>query len=78
MVSVRAMCFMLVLGFVSISVFSEVGLGLVSFLISFCLGLRVLGTLKQFGRRIPLVNGFWSWGFAGLGGVQQLVVCIVL
>jgi hypothetical protein len=44
-VSVRAMCFMLVWVLVSISVFSKVRLGLVSFLISFCLELLVLGTL---------------------------------
>ena len=44
--------------------FSQVELGFVSFLISFCLGLCVLGTLEQFVRRIPL-----AYGFVGLGGV---------
>ena len=41
--------------FVLLSVFGRVGPGLVSFLISFCLGLCVLGTSQQLGRRIPLV-----------------------
>ena len=49
-----------------VSVFSQVGPGLVSFLISFCLGLCVLGTLQQFGRGITLAYGIWSWGFAVL------------
>ena len=52
-----------------VSVFSQVGPRLVPFLISFCLGLRVLGTSQQLGRRIPLVYEFWSWEFVGLGGV---------
>ena len=56
-----------------VSVFSQVGPGLVSFLVSFCLGLCVLGTLQHFGRRIPLVCGFWSQEFVGLGGVEQLL-----
>ena len=53
-----------------VSVFSRVGLGLAYFLIFFCSGLCVLGTLQHFERRIPLVYGFWSWGFVGLGGVS--------
>jgi len=59
-VSDRAMCSMLVMGFSVCNYVSQVGPELVSFLISFCMGLCVLGTLYQFGRRIPLVHGFWS------------------
>ena len=54
---------------VLVSVFSQVGLGLVSFLISFRLQLCVSSTLEQFGTRIPLVYECWGWGFGGLGGV---------
>ena len=54
---------------VLVSVFSQVGPGLISFLISFCLGLCVLGTLQQLGRKIQLIYGFWSWEFVKLGGV---------
>ena len=41
-----------------VSVFSQVGLGLVSLLISFYLGLCVLGALMKTVRRIALVYGF--------------------
>ena len=45
MLSVGVMWFILVLGFLLlVNAFSQIGLGLVSILISFCLGLCVLGT----------------------------------
>ena len=53
---------------VLVSAFSQVGPRLVSFLISFCLGLCVSSILELFGKRIPLVYGYWSWGFVGFGG----------
>ena len=61
------LCWLWVL--VLVRVFNQVGPKLVSFLISFCLELCVLGTLHQFGIRISLVYRFWSWGYVGLGGV---------
>jgi hypothetical protein len=53
---------------VSLSVFSQDTMG--SFFSNF-LSFRTmcLGSLWQCGRRIPLVYGFWNWGFVGLGGV---------
>ena len=53
----------------ALSMLSQVRQGLVSFINYFCLGLCVLGTLYQLGRSIPLVFGFWGWGYVGLGGI---------
>ena len=68
-VSVRAMCSMLVLGFSINKCVHSSGIGACFFSNLFCLQLCVLVTLSQYGRRIPLVYGFWSWGFVGLGGL---------